>query len=222
MGQFVDIYLPPSVPGYPCVSSPVFSTTITEASSGDEGRNQNWLHPKRTFKLPAGEARQWDVIQDLITHALVLGGPFNSFAFRDPLDFATVGLEVPNEADATVRRRLTAADQVIGTGDGFNREFQLVKSYTRGPASYVRDIGLPVLSSVLIADNGTPTTAFSLTRPGGLVTFDVAPVAGHVLTWGGLFDCPVRFEADDSLSALIQAFQAGGFADITLSETRLC
>jgi len=222
--QFVDVYLPPSVPGYPCLISPVFSTTITVASSGDEGRNQNWQHPLRKIKLPAAQARQWTVIQDLQKHALVLAGPFNSFAFRDPMDFATVDLIEPNEPDASVLSRVTQSDQAFGTGDGVTRAFQLTKTYTRGPATYVRAIGLPLLTDVKIGDNGSlvPGANYSVSRPGGLVTFTSAPALGHALTWGGLFDIPVRFEADDSLDAVLQAFQVGGAAEINLQETRLC
>jgi len=224
-GQFVDVYLPPSVPGYPCLASPVFSTTITVASSGDEGRNSNWQHPLRKFKLPAAQARSWDTIQDLITHFLVLGGPFNSFAFRDPMDFATVPLLGPNEPTKPplgVLARVTGNDQQFGTGDGLTRTFQLTKTYTRGPSTYVRQIGLPVLSTVIIFDNGAPAGAFTLSRPGGLVTFAAAPDDTHVLTWGGLFDVPVRFEADDSLDTVLQAYQVGGAAEINLQEARLC
>lgn len=223
-GQFVDVYLPPSVPGYPCLLSPVTSTTITVASSGDEGRNRNWQHPLRKVKLPAAEARAWTVIQDLIAHFLVLGGPFNSWAFRDPFDFATCPLIAPNEPDASVLGRVKGSDQAFGTGDGVTRTFQLVKTYTRGPNSYVRPIGLPILADVVIWDNGAPVSpsAYSVSRPGGVVTFTAAPLNAHALTWGGLFDIPVRFDADDTLDATLAAFQVGGAAEINLQEARLC
>jgi uncharacterized protein (TIGR02217 family) len=220
--QFVDVYLPPSVPGYPCQIAPITSTTITVASSGDEGRNSNWKHPLRKVKLPAASARQWDVISDLIDHFLALGGPKSSFAFRDPLDFASVKLKAPNEPQDFVLQRVTGADQAFGTGDGVTRVFQLTKTYSRGPASYVRDIGLPVLSTLVLFDNGAPAGSYSVTRPGGVVTFASAPDAGHALTWGGLFDIPVRFDGDDSLAVIVAAFQVGGAADIPLQEARLC
>lgn len=222
MGLFYDVYLPSSVPGYPCLSSPVFSTTITEAAGGDEGRNRNWRHPKRKFKLPAAQAREWNVIQDLINHALVMGGPEAAFPFRDPLDFATIGLAVPNERDAAITPRLGATDQNFGTGDGTTRSFTLAKTYTRGPYTYQRAIELPVVGTMKVAVHGTPTTAYAVTRPGGVVTFDVAPPNGHAITWGGLFDVPVRFDQDTAIDAIIQAYQAGGFAEINLDEVRVC
>lgn len=225
--QYVDVYLPPSVPGYPAMISPVFSTTITVASSGDEGRNRNWQHPLRKIKLPAAQARQWDVISDLIDHALVMSGPFNSWAFRDPMDFATVKLQEANEPQGTVLQRVTGLDQQFGVGDGLTRTFQLTKTYTRGPSTYVRNIGLPLLTypgvpAPLIFDNGSAAGANVISRPGGVVTFTDAPLAGHVLTWGGLFDIPVRFESDDTIDTVIAAFQVGGAAEINLQEARLC
>lgn len=223
-GQFVDVYLPPSVPGYPALISPVTSTTITVASSGDEGRNRNWKHPLRKIKLPAAEAREWQVISDLQDHFLALGGPFNSWAFRDPMDFATIKLQAPNEPTNSVLARVTAGDQQFGVADGLARTFQLVKTYTRGPSTYVRQIGLPVLSTVLIANNGSPVdpSLYTVSRPGGLVTFTSAPANTDVLTWGGLFDIPVRFASDETLDAVLAAYQVGGAAEIDLQETRLC
>lgn len=222
-GQFVDVYLPPAVPGYPCLGSPVTSTTITVASSGDEGRNKNWQHPLRKLKLPALEARLWPVIRDLQKHFLVMGGPFNSWPFRDPFDFASIDILAPNEPTTTVLQRVTGGDQAFGTGDGLTRTFQLTKTYERGvAANYVRPIGLPLLSSLIIWDNGAPAASNAVSRPGGLVTFDAAPAAGHALTWGGLFDIAVRFEADDSLDQVVAAFQVGGASEINLQEARLC
>lgn len=222
-GQFVDIYLPPQVPGYPCIVSPVTSTTITEASSGDEGRNKNWRHPLRTIKLPAAQAREWPVIDALQTHFLVTGGPFNSWAFRDPFDFASCALLGPNEPGATVLARVRGLDQAFGTGDGLTRTFQLTKTYARGAApAYVRPIGLPLLSSLVILDAGAAAGSHVVSRPGGVVTFDDAPLDGHALTWGGLFDIPVRFEADDSLDAVVAAFVVAGASELNLREARLC
>lgn len=223
MSGFIDIYLPSSVPGYPCLSSPRFSTTITSASDGDEGRNRNWKHPLRKFKLPAGEARNWEVIADLMDMALILSGPWKSFAWRDPLDFASIRLATANEKTADILERLSPIDQNFGTGDGLTRVFQLTKLYQRGSFTYSRPILLPILDSLQLADAGAAIDAgFSVTRQGGVVTFDVAPLAGHALTWGGLFDIPVRFDSDEALDGVIQAFEAGGFAEINLDETRLC
>lgn len=222
MGAFVDVYLPSSIPGYPCTGSPRTSTTITVASSGDEGRNKNWEQPLRRFKLPAAEARQWQIIADLTDHFLITDGPFASFPWRDPFDFASIRLAYANETTASILARIGGGDQVFGVGDGLTRTFQLTKTYQRGGYSKVRPIQLPVLSSLIILDAGGAAGSHSVSRPGGLVTFDVAPVANHVLTWGGLFDVPVRFDSDDAIDTVVAAYQVAGAAEINLDEQRSC
>lgn len=221
-GSFVDVYMPAAIPGYPCLSSPRFSTTITSVSDGDEGRNQNWLHPLRHFKLPAATAREWAVVDDLVKMSLCLGGPFNAFAWRDPFDFASVDLLAPNEDPDAVLDRVTPSDQLFGTGDGFTRVFQLTKTYVYSGLSYTRPIALPILADLVIAIAGEVSEAFSVTRPGGQVTFTDAPANGAALTWGGLFDVPVRFDSDEGLDGVVQAWRVGGAAEINLDEMRSC
>jgi uncharacterized protein (TIGR02217 family) len=221
MTQFIDVYLPSAIPGYPCLSEPRFSTTITQVSGGDEGNNQNWVHALRRFTLPEA-VREFSVILDLLDHGYIMAGPHRAFPFRDPLDFASVRLLVPNEPTVDVLLRISATDQALGTGDGLTRTFQLAKTYSRGGQTYARTIGLPLTADLLIADNGTPTAAYTVTRPGGLVTFTDAPDDGHALTWGGLFDVPVRFESDDAIAAMVKTYQVGGAAQLVLDEVRLC
>jgi len=218
---FLDIYLPDAVPGYPCVSSPRFKTTIQLNASGNERRNQEWEHPLHRFVLPEALARTTDVINDLKKHWLITAGPYYSFPWRDPLDKASID-HVPNAIDEEID--ISELDQEIGTGDGYTDSFQLVKRYSRGGNNYDRTIHLPVLSSVLIADNGALVSEsdYTVSRPDGIVTFDTPPLAGHILTAGFLFDVEVRFESDDQLETLVRTWQAGGFADLTLVEVRPC
>jgi uncharacterized protein (TIGR02217 family) len=218
---FLDIYLPDAVPGYPCVSAPRFKTSIQVSSGGGEHRNQEWEHPLHRFVLPEAIARDTDVINDLKKHWLVTAGPYYSFAWRDPLDKATID-HAPNYPDDSIA--VSRTDQSLGTGDGIADTFQLTKTYVRGSGTYERTIHLPVLSALMIADNGVLVDPgdYTVTRPGGTIQFDTPPLAGHVLTWGGLFDVEVRFESDDQLETLVRTWQTGGFADLTLVEVRPC
>lgn len=218
---FLDIYMPEEIPGYPCVSAPRFKTTIQLNAGGSERRNQEWEHPLHRFVLPEAMAREWEPVEALKKHWLITKGPFNSFPWRDPLDFASDDLVVPNpETDPTP----SMLDQSLGTGDGFTDSFQLAKAYQRGSESYTRNIHLPVLATVLVADNGVLVSAsdYTVTRPGGIVTFDTPPLAGHALTAGFLFDVEVRFEADDVFEGILRTWQTGAFADLTLIEVRPC
>lgn len=225
--SFLDVYPPPNIRGYPFSSSPRFSTTITGVSSGSEHRNRNWKHPLHRYTSPEA-IRSHDDIEDIRDHWMVTAGPFLSFPIRDPMDFASRRLLKPNLPPA-----LFPTDQVLGVGDGSNRDFQLSKSYTRGGKSYTRPIYLPVVTSVLVAIDAKSTATadptlpsgpylWDVSRQGGVVTFDHAPQAGQVVTAGFLFDVPVRFEGDDSLDAILQAYQLSGVADLTFVEVRPC
>lgn len=217
MGGFADIYLPASVWGYPCISSPRFSTTIARADSGAEQRNQNRMHPLHVYRIPDA-VREHAVLEDVRAHWLVMRGPLTGFPFRDPLDFASVPLEAANTVPS-----VGPTDQPIGTGNGARTTFQLTKRYSRGSAFYVRPIRLPVVSSVVVALNGVAQPGgWTVQRIGGALTFTTAPAAGQIVTAGFLFDVPVRFSSDDDFDGIVQSFQTSGYADLTLSETTLC
>lgn len=229
--RFLDEYMPAEVPGYPCVAAPRTSTSIAETAGGNEQANQNWEHPRRRFVLPEAAGRDWTVIQALMDFWLILRGPFRTFPWRDPLDKASIPLRVPNEPDEEVLERISGGDQLIGTGDGFTDAFQLTKTYVVGGESYVRRLHLPVTTAVLVEIDGKahddPTHAggaysFTVSRPGGVVTFDRPVAAGLSVRAGFLFDCEVRFESDEAFEGILRTYQVGGFADITLIEVRPC
>lgn len=223
---FVDEYLAPNVPGYPCVAAPRTKTTIQVDAGGGERRNQEWEHPLHRYVLPEAVARKWDVVQSLMNHWRVMRGPWRSWPWRDPLDFASCDLPAPGPKQSPA---ISATDQVIGTGDGFTNSFQLVKTYAVGLETYRRPIYLPITASVIIAVDGIliDPASYEVSRPGGVVTFGVAPLAPDVdhpriITAGFLFDVEVRFESDDAMEAILRAHRAAGFADVTLIEVRPC
>lgn len=221
MTRFVDVYLDPCIPGYPCVSSPRWSTSIVVADNGAEQVNRKWAHPLHRFTLPEA-VRTMQTFNAIRDHWLVMGGPAQTWPWRDPLDFASIGLAAPNTAPA-----ITSSDQLIGIGDGAKTAFQIIKTYTRGSQSYAREITLPVASTVQILildelDNPFATPSFTVTRPGGIITFATAIPNNYEVRAGYLFDVEVRFESDSSFDGIVRTFGIGGFADITLQEARAC
>ena len=217
---FLDIYMPEEVPGYPCVSAPRFKTTIQVSAGGGERTNQEWEHPLHRFVMPEG-VRDWSVVLSLSKMWRITAGPAQSFAWRDPLDFSSGDLVVPNPAVDPVP---TMTDQLLGEGTGFTDSYQLVKTYSYGGETYERPIYLPVLSTVVVAVDGVLVnpSAYSVSRPGGVITFDTPPADNDTVTAGFLFDVEVRFESDDAFEGILRTWQAGGFADITLIEKRPC
>lgn len=216
---FIDEYMPSKVPGTPCISSPRTKTIIQVNAGGNERRNQEWEHPLHHFMLPEATARGWDVVQDLMKHWRIMRGPYRSWPFRDPLDFASRDLVKPNLIPT-----VTMTDQFIGFGDGFTVAFQLIKTYSVGSETYDRTIHLPVTASVLVANNGVlvPSSNYTVSRPGGVITFSVPPLNTRSITAGFLFDNEVRFESDDQMDAILRAHHAAGFAELTLTEVRPC
>jgi uncharacterized protein (TIGR02217 family) len=132
-------------------------------------------------------------------------GAARGFRFRDPLDCQS------GELGASP----TPADQLIGTGDGAETRFRLVKSY----GDLARPITRPVAGSVLISVDGvTLATGWSL-GDGGWIEFDAAPAAGALVRAGYLFDVPVRF-AEDQLRVGRATFRAGEAVSVPLVEIR--
>lgn len=216
--RFIDEYLPECIPGYPCTSAPVWGNVIARVASGAENVRQIWQSPLHNYALPVATRRQ-EIIEALRHMWMVTAGNARTWPFRDPLDFASADLLAPNQAPP-----ITMLDQQIGIGDGFERDFQLVKTYNFGMESYTRTIHLPVLSTLAVAINGSLVnpTDYSVTRPGGLITFDTAPVLADVITAGYLFDVEVRFADNDTFAAVMRAYTVSGFENINLVEVRPC
>lgn len=222
MTRFVDEYISDCVPGYPCFSSPRWSTSITMVDSGAERVNQRWEHPLHRYQLPEA-VRYQDIFEGIRDHWLVMRGPVHTWPFRDPLDFASVALLAPNTVPA-----VTGLDQVCGTGDGFSLVFQLKKTYTRGVQTYTRDIFHPIVSTTIVtvagADPATfsPAMTYTVDRLTGEIEFSYAPSPGQIIRAGYLYDVEVRFESDDAFDGIVQTFGLGGFANITFVEVRPC
>jgi uncharacterized protein (TIGR02217 family) len=76
---------------------------------------------------------------------------------------------------------------------------------------------------VVVKINGVdPSMGWSVSREGGIVTFDSAPAGSTTITAGFYFDVPVRFESDDALEAIVFSYQTSSFADLVLMEVPLC
>lgn len=161
---------------------PVRAVDIVELANGREVRNTSQSRSRRRYNAMTGVKSVKDA-RTLSDFFEARSGRLHGFRFRDPLDFSS-GADVP-----------TATDQLLGTGDGNQAQFQLVKRY--GEA--VRPITRPVSDSVSVAVNGSAVT-FSLNAL-GLINIE-APPNGAIVTAGFLFDVPVRFDADGLVISL--------------------
>jgi len=187
-------------------------TEIVTLGSGFEERNQRWADSRRRYDAGYG-VRGTDDLHAVIAFFEERRGQLHGFRWKDWSDYKSCA---PLEA-------VSAADQVIGTGDGAGFTFQLVKVYGASFAPWTREIKKPVADTVLVALDGaeqTPGSDFTVDTTTGIVTFTSAPGNGVEITAGFEFDVPARFDTD-RLAVNLEAFNHGEIPNIPIVELRL-
>jgi uncharacterized protein (TIGR02217 family) len=207
MDDFDDVDFPLAL-GKAAQVTAGFSTSIVTSASGHEQRNSAWANARLRFDAGPGVRSQSDV-QMLLAFFRARRGPAKAFRFRDPLDQSSNLLSGVPQAD----------DVRLGTGDGKETRFALIKTYGAGPDAEIRRITRPVAASVRVAINAVPQTTGWTLEAGGWVRFDTPPKAGAVITAGFLFDVPVRFE-QDQLEVTALGLAAGDVPSVLLVEVR--
>lgn len=178
----------PNFPGltFGVTRTPIWSTTPKRSVSGREFRSANMSYPRYKFKLGYEVLRQKGAYTEFTTLVGFFNarqGAFDSFLFTDPDDN-------------------TVAAQVIGTGDGSNKLFQLVRTF----GGFVEPV-FDANSAPLIYVGGvlkTLTVDYTINTV-GLVTFVTAPGAGVSVTWTGTFYRRVKFTQDSAEFAKFMA-----------------
>lgn len=188
----------PSFPGlsWGVQRKPVFSTTVKTSVSGREFRRQNYLYPRWQYRLVYEVLRARPSLQEMQTLAgfyMRHSGAFDSWLYSDPDDNAVTG-------------------QAIGTGNGTNKFFQLVRSF----GGYTEPVIEPVPGSAVVYSNGIAITG-TFNSTGGF-TADVAPPNGRAITWSGFFYWRCRFLADqlDFEQFMYQFWKLGQLEFITV------
>ena len=187
-------------------------TEIVTLVNGFEERNSPWTHSRRRYDAGAG-MRSLDDFAALIAFFEARRGQLHGFRWKDWADYKTC---LPSQS-------VSAMDQEIGVGDGLTTVFQLRKTYTSGGSAYTRDLVKPVAGSVKVAVAGVVQTLpaeFTVEEARGIVTLNLPPALGAVVTAGCEFDVPVRFDTD-RISASIASFQAGEVPAVPVIEVRL-
>ena len=181
---FHDVSLPDGFE-YRSISGAGFSTIVQETASGHEFRVARQAQGRHRFRLSKALQTSSEAAT-IKAFALGRRGSLHSFKLKDWNDYTTAsdGISSPTDTDMT-----------IGTGDGSEDTFQLIKVYdSAGAAPYQRTISLPVSGTVVVSIDGTTTTAFTVSSIGEVV-MNVTPSVGQVIRAGCEFDVPVRFES---------------------------
>lgn len=196
---FFEVEFPRQI-SYRAVGGPGFSTTVNQGLSGYEQRNKNWAQARAKWQIslmtPASFAGSEQSYADLIrAFFLNVSGKADAFRLRDWID-----------------NKFT--NEVIGTGDGTTLgPFQLVKTYSIGGRSYIKQVKKPITSAVndyqgnaltdtvTLTDNGIAVSSsnFTIDETTGLASFTSghAPASGHIIRASGEFHYPARFDSDD-------------------------
>ncbi len=206
MLPFDDVPYPLAL-GRDAMVVPEFSTSVAVTASGFERRNSLWSDARLRFDVGPG-VRSEAELGVLLSFFRARRGAARGFRLRDPTDFSSNAMTgVP-----------TAADQLLGTGNGLTASFPLLKRYGETGAEQLRRITRPRADTVLVSVDGIATTAFTL-DPGGVVRLTNPPASGKLVRAGFLFDVPVRF-AEDKLEVSGAVFAAGEAPSVTVIEIR--
>ena len=209
--NFHEVRFPANL-SFGSVGGPERRTEIVTLANGHEERNSPWAHARRRYDAGIG-MRSLDDIETLVAFFETRQGQLYGFRWKDWSDFKSC---VPSA-------EVAFEDQVIGTGDGAQTEFQLVKQYQSGPSQYLRPIAKPVLGTVAVGVARTQlveSVHFEVDYSTGMVTFYSPPGAGAEVTAGFEFDVPVRFDTD-AIRTSVASFQAGDVPDVPVVEVRI-
>lgn len=205
---FHDVRFPIAI-SFGATGGPERRNEIVLLSSGREKRNARLSASRRRFDAGTG-LRSLADLYEVTAFFEARRGSLHGFRFRDPFDMKSCRPDIAPDA----------TDQVIGTGDGGTRTFQLGKVYGEGEDAHFRPVTRPVEGTVRIAVDGVEAVAgtdFTVNGATGVVTFAEAPGDGATITAGFEFDVPVRFDTEQ-LSVSLSAFKAGQIPAILLVE----
>ncbi|WP_300058232.1 DUF2460 domain-containing protein [uncultured Roseobacter sp.] len=209
--QFHEVRFPATL-SFGSVGGPERRTDVVTISNGFEERNSPWAHSRRRYDAGLG-MRSLDDVETLIAFFEARFGQLYAFRWKDWSDYRS----------AKPSADISAFDQVLGTGDGTQTEFPLIKAYQSGTYSYVRPISKPVIGTVVVGVNGAALVEgedYSIEHETGVITFVTAPDAGVEVTAGFEFDVPVRFDTD-RIQTSIASFQAGEVPNVPIVEVRI-
>ncbi len=209
MSAFHEVRFPVEI-GLRSKGGPERRTDIVTLGSGREERNARWAHARRRFDAGYG-VRSLASLSSVVAFFEERRGRLYGFRFKDRTDFRSSPSGV-----------VSASDQLIGTGNGTQTMFQLVKLYGTGFAPYARFITKPVVGSVQVRVANVsmlPGTHCDVNHATGMIAFRAGhvPATGQAVTAGYEFDVPVRFDTD-RLEVDLASFDAGEIPSIPLVE----
>jgi uncharacterized protein (TIGR02217 family) len=208
---FHEVRFPTSL-SFGSVGGPERRTEIVTLANGFEERNSPWAHARRRYDAGVS-MRSLDDVEVLIAFFEARQGQLFGFRWKDWSDYKS----------CVASKQPDFEDQVIGTGDGVTRDFQLSKTYKSGAQSYTRPITKPLIGTMRVGiqrDELTETVHYTVDFDTGIVSFETPPDEGVAVTAGFEFDVPVRFDTD-RIQTSVASFQAGDVPNVPIVEVRV-
>jgi uncharacterized protein (TIGR02217 family) len=200
----------PALPGlaWSVTKTPTFQTRIQRAVSGRELRALDYPYPLWQFTLifdflRDNPAAGYDELRALMGFVMLCQGAFGTFLFQDPSDNRVSG-------------------QQIGTGDTLKKVFQLQRTMgkTLPGGGFLEPIVAPnVVDAVYFNGIVQEPTGYSVDPMTGLVTFDIAPGSGLIITADYSYYFRCRF-VDDSYAFENFMFQLWQLKKLTFISVR--
>jgi uncharacterized protein (TIGR02217 family) len=209
--SFHEVRFPANL-SFGSTGGPERRTEIVTLANGFEERNTPWAQSRRRYDAGLG-LRSLDDVAALIAFFEARRGQLYGFRWKDWADFKS----------CKPSARVGAQDQVLGAGDGAQREFVLAKTYDPLGTAFRRPILKPVAGTVQVAvagDAKVEAVDYALDPATGQLTFVEPPDVGAVVTAGFEFDVPVRFDTD-RIAVSVASFQAGEVPSVPVVEVRL-
>lgn len=203
--SFHEVQFPPTI-SLGAVGGPGFKTIITEMSGGAEKRNISWAESRATYDVSQGLKTQDDIDALKRFFYARIGRAFG-FRFKDWTDFV-----LPDDGEP---------NPLWFTTNGLAATFQIVKFYGDTANTYTRVIAKPVAGSLVVYDNGSPVTDYTVDLTTGLITLghSVYVESGHLITGSCQFDTPVRFDTDQ-MKVTVNDIGNFSWGSIPVIETR--
>ena len=170
---------------FPVSKTPMTSSRAVEAASGVGYRAQNWSYPRWKFSLNMEFLRQYASYQEwssLTAFILSQAGMFGNWCFNDTTDN-------------------TATTQQIGTGNGAQVSFPLVRTISAPGQSYIEPVLYCHSLNAVYFDGAIQAGGYSLSQTGfygpDTLVFSNSPPNGVSITASFNFYFVCRFLQDD-------------------------
>lgn len=202
----------PAALSFGSLGGPERRTEVVTLSNGFEERNTPWAHSRRRYDAGVG-MRTLDDVETMVAFFEARQGQLYGFRWKDWSDYRS----------CKASGQVGFEDQVIGTGDGVQTEWQLIKTYASGGYEYARPVKKMVTGTVLVGFDGIILQEgidWEVDVDTGLVSFGEAPDEGVEITAGYEFDVAVRFNVD-AIQTSVASFQAGEVPSVPVVEVRV-